>query len=100
MNVFQLKMWIFLIIKAQNKLRKGEILSLRILVTNKWSEPVDALVSIPASKDYKFVQVDREQASNTESVKGEHQVYSIGCLLCYFTTMYLHTMRTKVTKPK
>lgn len=72
--LLQLKMWIFLILKAQDKLRLGEIISLRVLVTNKWTEPVDALISIPASDDYEFVEIDREDGSTSHSVSGEHQV--------------------------
>jgi len=72
--VLQLHMWIFIKVGGQTKVRLGEILSLEILISNKWSEPVDALLSIPASDDYSFVQIDREDGSLGSPVSGEQQV--------------------------
>ncbi|KAF6025141.1 Tep6 [Bugula neritina] len=70
----KLHMWIFIKVGGQTKVRLGEILSLEILISNKWSEPVDALLSIPASDDYSFVQIDREDGSLGSPVSGEQQI--------------------------
>ena len=67
-------MWTFLLVSGKDKIVLGEILSLALIVSNKWTQPIDALISISASEDYQFVQVERDQASQTKSVQGEHQV--------------------------
>ncbi|XP_067941196.1 CD109 antigen-like [Watersipora subatra] len=69
-----LQMWIYLILKGESKLRLGETLALRVLVTNKYTQPVDALISVPASKDYKVVRIEGGNEPDTSNVDGEQQI--------------------------
>lgn len=63
-----------MIVGGEKKIRLGEVLSLQMLLENKWTEPLDSLISIPASDDYEFVEIDREDGSTSHTVSGEHQV--------------------------
>lgn len=61
-------------VAADKRLRLGEIVALRVTIFNNWSDEMDILITIPASEKYKFVQVERSQASEAGKVDGEHQV--------------------------
>lgn len=67
-------MWVFMRVQNQNILKLGETLILRIMITNKWTEEVDVLISIPASSDYKFVEIDKENGAEGSTVDGAQQV--------------------------
>lgn len=63
-------------LQGQDKIRLGEICTIKVLVVNKWEEPIDVLLSIPASDDYEFMEVDRDNGARASGVPGEHQVKS------------------------
>lgn len=70
-------MWMYIIVQGQNAIRFGEICTIKIMVANMWSEPIDVLLSIPASDKYEFMQIDRLDGANAYSVPGEQQVSTI-----------------------
>lgn len=74
--ILKLKMWLYVKVEGQNKVRLGETTSMKVLVVNKWEEPVDVLLSIPASDDYSFMEIDRDDGARANAVDGEQQVCS------------------------
>ena len=67
-------MWMYIILQGQDSIRLGETCTIKVLVVNKWEEPIDVLLTIPASEKYEFVHVDRTDGARAYSVPGEHQV--------------------------
>ncbi|XP_067938571.1 CD109 antigen-like [Watersipora subatra] len=70
----QLLMGNSLSVSGARSIKFGEILSLKLRIRSQWEEPIDALISIPASKAYEFVQIERDHSSRIQLVKDEHQI--------------------------
>ena len=73
----------YITVEGASYAKTGEHMSLRVAVFNFWKEDMDVLLTIPASDDYQFVQVDldADSADIFAGVDGSHQV-SISCLMC------------------
>ena len=68
----------FVFVSVQSRVRLGEILTVDINTRHYYTETLDVLISIPVSKDYSVLEVDREQALAVSPVMGEHQVRRYG----------------------
>lgn len=66
----------YITVEGASYARTGEHVSLRVAIFNFWDEDMDVLLTVPASDDYQFVELDLDSGGSdlANPVDGTHQV--------------------------